>query len=690
MPYKRSTIALAIAALSAFPLAHAQQSPAQFQPPTREIDTVVIWGRGLDMIGEAKAASEGTVGYADFETRPVSRAGELVEVIPGVIATQHSGEGKANQYFLRGFNLDHGTDFSASVDGVPVNMRTHGHGQGYLDLNFIIPEIVERVDFRKGPYSAFSGDFSAAGSSRFVTHDRLDSNFAEVTVGENGYARGVGAVSMPFGGLNLLIAGEGQVYDGPWALDQDLEKINLLAKLSHENETSKFGIALYAYDSSWTSTDQIPQRAVDSGLIDRLGFIDPDLGGETARYALSANADWTHSDGSRTSVHAYGVDYDFRLVSNFTYFLEDPVFGDEFVQRDDRQVFGAAVEHVRSFDLGDRRGEVRFGADTRFDDIDDIGLFRSVGGIEKSAVRQDSVEELSVSGYGEVELPLTNTLRATLGLRGDYYDASVNALTLAANSGSADDTLFSPSLALAWRVVEELELYGNYGRGFHSNDVRGATIAIDPATGNPAEKVDILVAAEGAELGARWERDRLNATLSVFWLELDGELVFVGDGGTTEPNDATRRYGVELAAFWEATDWLVLDASAAYTDAGFQGVETTLEKIPGAVESVLAVGAVGRWGPFSSSLRVRHFSEAPLIEDDSVRSDGTTLVNFGGRYEFGQYEIKVDILNLLDSDDRDITYFYESQLRGEPTGVEDIHFHPVEPRQVRFSFRTRF
>ncbi|MBC7822099.1 MAG: TonB-dependent receptor, partial [Planctomycetaceae bacterium] len=465
-------------------------------------------------------------------------------MIPGVIATQHSGEGKANQYFLRGFNLDHGTDFSATVDGVPVNMRTHGHGQGYLDLNFIIPEIVERVEFRKGPYSAANGDFSAAGSSKFIIRNRFDENFAELTVGENNYVRGIAGASIELGEYDLLVAGEGQVYDGPWVLPEDLEKLNAVIKLTRQHETSTLSLEFFAYDSSWTSTDQIPQRAVDSGQIDRLGFIDGDLGGETSRYSATVKGSLIHGDGSTTSAQAYAVDYNFRLVSNFTYFLEDPVFGDEFVQRDQRQIYGGQITHDRPFQWGGRTGKLRFGADTRFDDIGDIGLFRSVGGVETSAVRQDKVEELSISTFAEVEVPLTDRLRATLGGRFDYYDATVDALTLAANGGSSDDTLFSPSVALAWRATDVLELYANYGQGFHSNDVRGSTITIDPVSGDPVEQVDLLVAAEGAELGARWENGDLNATLSVFALELDGELVFVGDAGTTEPNDATRRYGV--------------------------------------------------------------------------------------------------------------------------------------------------
>ena len=290
-----------VGAASSFLHANAEEDDSR-------LDTVIVHGRGIDLIGEASAATEGVVGYADFEDRPLSRVGELVEVIPGAVATQHSGEGKANQYFLRGFNLDHGTDFSATVDGVPINLRTHGHGQGYLDLNFVIPEIVERVDYRKGPYSASNGDFSVAGSARYATYDRLDRNFVEVSAGEGGYLRGVAAGSFDLSPrTHLLLAGEAQAYDGPWVLEQDLQKINALAKLTHKEGNAYYEVAATAYDSSWTSTDQVPQRAVQTGLIDRFGFIDDDLGGETSRYSVSANAAFDHDDGGSTTVSAYAV-----------------------------------------------------------------------------------------------------------------------------------------------------------------------------------------------------------------------------------------------------------------------------------------------------------------------------------------------------------------------------------------------
>ncbi|WP_084397263.1 TonB-dependent receptor [Henriciella aquimarina] len=660
---------------------------AQAEETENRLESVVVHGRGLELIGEAGAASEGVVGYADFEDRTLSRVGELVEVIPGAVATQHSGEGKANQYFLRGFNLDHGTDFNASVDGVPVNLRTHGHGQGYLDLNFVIPEIVERVDYWKGPYRAFNGDFSAAGSARYTTYDTLDESFVEVSAGESGYLRGVAAGSFQTGpDTSLLLAIEAQAYDGPWDLDQDLEKLNGIAKLVHDSGPWHFNLTGMAYDSSWTATDQVPLRAIQNGDIGRFGYIDDDLGGETRRFGLTGNASYAHADGAETKLAAYLVDYELSLFSNFTYFLEDPVNGDEFEQRDERTYYGGSICHAR--DLGPRL-KLRAGAEARIDDISDVGLFRTAGRMRLSTVRQDSVDETSLAAWGEIEAQLTNTLRGTLGVRGDYFKGEVDARSLPANGGEADDTMLSPKVALAWRPADGLELYANYGQGFHSNDVRGATIQIDPANGDPADPVPILVRAEGAEIGARLERGPLKASVAVFTLDLDSELVFVGDAGTTEANDASSRTGVEASLFWQPADWFVADLSAAWTDAEFDipGNETA---IPGAVEEVIGGGFVARFDPWTFSGRLRHFGSAPLIEDGSVESDGTTLVNFGASVDWRQATFGLELLNAFDSDDADITYFFESQLPGETSPVEDIHLHPVEPRQVRVSVRYRF
>ena len=649
------------------------------------LEEIIVSGRAIEHIGQAKSGSEGSVGYSDFENRPFSRVGELVEVIPGLVATQHSGSGKANQFFLRGFNLDHGTDFAAFAEDIPVNFRTHGHGQGYLDLNFIIPELTERLDFRKGTYFSDVGDFNSAATASFKTYDTLDSNIANITVGENNFVRGLLATSFDVAGGDLIIAGETSFYDSPFELDEDLEKYNLFAKYTRQDGDIDWRASLSVYDSEWTSSDQIPLRAVESGELSRLGFIDPDLGGETTRIALSGGFDTTN-----WSATAYALYYDFTLFSNFTGFLNDPINGDEFEQRDERVTVGGSVSYTQPFTLAGLPADLKAGGDIRYDDIFDIGLFNTAGRERLSTVRDDEVTELSLGSFAEIEVDLTDRLRASAGLRADVFTYDVNS-SIAVNSDDGSDTIVTPTASLAWNISDELELYANYGQGFHSNDVRGAAISVDPVSFDPVDQVDVLVRAEGAELGLRYEHGSFNATLVGFWLELDSELVFVGDAGTTEPNNGSERFGVEVNAYWHPTEWLEFDASAGYTDARFLDTAVGEDRIPQAVESVLTAGVtVGPIKGFTSSLRLRHFGQAPLIEDGSVFSDSTTLLNLGLYKEIGSIRLGLDVLNLLDSEDADITYFFESQLAGEANPVNDIHFKPVEPRQVRVSATYRF
>lgn len=660
------------------------QAPA-FPLPTdaQQPDDIIVYGRAIAQIGIAASGSQGTVGYKDFENKPLSRVGELVENVPGVIATQHSGTGKANQYFLRGFNLDHGTDFAGFVDGVPINMRTHGHGQGYLDLNFLIPELVQRIDYRKGPYFADVGDFSAAGTVKFTTADHLAQPIAQVTVGSYGYYRALAAGSTSVAGGDLLLGLDGTVSDGPWVLDERLRKVNALAKYTRGG----ISLGLTAYHATWNSTDQVPLRAIESGLIGRFGNIDPFLGGETTRIGLTGNGHF-----GNTEVSLFGLYYRFRLTSNFTYFLDDPVNGDEFQQRDQRGVFGGSIRHTMPTTIAGLPVTFVVGGDTRYDHIGKIGLYHTVKAVPIGTVRQDRVEEYSAALYGEATAALTSRLRLIVGLRGDIYGYDVHAQTQAANSGRGSDTILGPKAALAWRATNHLELYANYGETFHSNDVRGATITVDPKSGDPVGQVPVLVKARGGELGARVEYRRFSASIVGYYLTLGSELVFSGDGGTTEPNDATRRYGTEATLFWRPTGWLALDGSAALTHARFHDVAPGQDRIPNSVSTVIAGGATVDLGHHvSASLRLRHFGSAPLIEDGSARSRPTTLVNLGGYYTLGRLKLGVDILNAFDAKDADITYFYTSRLKGEASeGVDDYHLHPVEPRQVRVSLRYGF
>ncbi|MFT4672319.1 MAG: outer membrane receptor protein involved in Fe transport [Pseudohongiellaceae bacterium] len=661
-------------------------SQTTFSQDSDAIDELVIWGRSLQLIGTADSASQGVVGYADFSTRPMARVGELVEVVPGMIATQHSGPGKANQYFLRGFNLDHGSDFSTFFDGMPVNMRTHGHAQGYMDLNFIIPEIIERVDFQKGPYFADTGDFSLAGSSSMKTYDALDDGFTEITLGQRDEIRVVTANSFGFGEGNILYALEHHQTNGFFDLDQDVRKYNGLIKYTGDLGGVPSRVTFSAYDSQWTSTNQVPERALASGQIDRFGFIDPDLGGESYRYSLAATFDLND-----WNLNLYASSYYMSLINNPTYILNDPVNGDEFEQEDERVLFGGSLHNEAHSELFGIPVKRTVGIDTRYDDVKELNLFNTAGTRRIGSIREDDVEELSIGIFAEFQFSLTDRIRATLGLRNDYFDFDVNALQ-PDNSGSDSDSLWQPNYGLAYRLTENLELYSNYGRGFHSNDVRAAVNSIDPVTGDPTEKQDVLVQGEGGEIGFRFDTlTGFNIAFAYFELATDSELVFVGDAGTTEPSDPTRRSGVEINSFWQITEELVFDFTAAKTTGHFRGLPSNADSITDAHEEVAGAGLtyVGNNG-LTASVRIRHFGDAALSGDESILKDSSTLVNLGVSYSSSSWELGVDVLNIFDATDDDIAYFFESRLPNESAGIEDIHFHPSNPRSVRALLKMRF
>jgi len=660
-------------------------SPSALTQDNSIIEEILIWGRATQLIGTADSASQGVVGYDDFSARPLSRVAELVEVIPGMIATQHSGPGKANQYFMRGINLDHGSDFSNSFDGMPVNFRTHAHAQGYLDLNFIIPEAIERIDYRKGPYYADVGDFSLAGSNAFTTYDELDEGFFELILGNDNEARFVTANSFYFAEGTVLYALEHEQTDGPFVLEQNARKYNGLLKYTGEFAGIPTRTTAMGYSSEWNSINQVPQRAVTDGSISRFGFIDPDLGGESHRYSITSTFYFPSWE-----LNAYASNYYMSLINNPTYFLNDPINGDEFEQEDDRWVFGGSLRNESDTEIFGLPTTRTLGADLRYDDVNELNLFTTVSTRRIGSIREDEVEELSLGAFAQWEMQFTERLRGTLGVRVDYYDFDVTAKT-AANSGSDNESLWQPNIALAYTVNDNLELYANYGKGFHSNDVRTAITTIDPATGLPTEFQDILVQGKGGEFGLRYDNlNGFNLSFAAFELGMDSELVFVGDAGTTEPSGATRRSGVELATFWELTESLVFDFTAAKTDGHFIGVPSGQDSITDAHEEVAGAGVTLVRGNLTTSLRIRYFSDAALNEDNSIRKDDSTILNFGAEYDFGNWELGIDVLNLLDAEDDDVAFFFESRLPGEVAGVEDIHFHPANPRTVRAIVKFKF
>jgi hypothetical protein len=638
------------------------------------------------------AASATTISGAEVNAQPFARPGEALEVVPGLIVTQHSGEGKANQYFLRGFNLDHGTDLSIKVDGMPVNMPTHGHGQGYADINFMIPELIQSVNVRKGPYFADVGDFGSAGAVAIDYVNRLPKNILETTNGTFGYHRGLAAGSTAVGAGTLLAAVEGVKYNGPWDVPDNVRKLNGVLRYSQGTATDGFTLSAMAYSNGWNSTDQVAQRAIDQSIIGRFGTLDPTDGGVSSRFSLSSN--WAQSsEYGQTKVNAFAINSSLRLYNNFTYFLDDPVNGDQFSQMDRRTVYGLNASHAFDVRVAGIETQTRVGLQTRGDDIR-VGLFKTFQRDALSTVREDSVREGNIGLWADTTARWTDWLRTTVGIREDYFAGRVLSDT-PENSGNAQASMASPKAGIVLGPWYKTEFYGNAGYGLHSNDIRGATITVDPIDKvTPQDRVPLLVRSKGAEIGARTKAiEGLTSSLAVFVLDFDSELLFVGDAGTTEASRPSRRVGVEWTNKYKPVSWLTFDLDVAYTRARFTDFDLAGDRIPGA-PAWIASGAItfGNETGWFGALKGRYFGPRPLVEDDSVRSQASLIFNARAGYRFDNgLKLQLDVLNLFNARTNQIEYYYLSRLPGEPIGgVADRHVHPAEPLAVRLTLAGRF
>ncbi|MDX2218768.1 MAG: TonB-dependent receptor [Burkholderiales bacterium] len=660
------------------------------EPRVDKIDVTAPAGR------EAKSdtASEGTVSKEQLEHRPIARPGEVLEAIPGLIVTQHSGGGKANQYFLRGFNLDHGTDFRTTLNGMPLNHVTHAHGQGYTDVNFLIPELIERIVYKKGPYYAEEGDFSSAGAADIEYVRKLGQSSASLEIGQRGYRRLFAALGSTLGPGNLVIGIEGLRNDGPWEVPESLDKKNLMLRYSFAAMGGKASVMALSYRNKWNSNHQVPQRALDSGLISRFGNLDDSDGGDTRRDSLSADWQWMDESGY-LNASVFTTRYTLDLFSNFTYFAADPVRGDQFEQIDRRRVHGASVERGFTHGLGPVGKTVEsttaIGVQLRRDDIDQVGLFGTTRRARHTTFADNEVKQSTLSAHLRNTTQWTPWLRSVAGARIDEFKFDVKSF-VPANSGVVKDSIVSPKLALVFGPFDKTEFFASAGRSFHSNDARGTTITVDPATGDPLDKVNPLVKSRGAELGLRTELGPVQITAALWHLKLDSELLFVGDAGTTEATRPSKRKGIELSAFWSPKRGIYFDADVALSRARFSDSATEGEYIPGSIERTASLGVTfDDDRPWFGGLRIRHFGARPLIEDNSVRSPSSTLASLKLGYKLDRRaRIAFEVINLFDRKVSDIDYLYESRLRGEADPVTDIHTHPVEPRTLRLMLTYKF
>lgn len=659
---------------------------------------VVVQGNYDNKVGSTDAASAGTVTSKLIASRPALRSGEILEFVPGVIVTQHSGDGKANQYFLRGFNLDHGTDFATHVDGMPVNMRTHAHGQGYTDLNFLIPELVNRIDYRKGPYAAEDGDFASAGSARMRLFDRLPQGIASVTVGENGYGRTLLADSLERTPGTFLYGLELGHNSGPWEVSENLRKYNGLLRFSQGIDKEGWRLTAMGYKSQWRSTDQVANRAVDAGTIGRYGTLDSSDGGKTSRYSLSLGADGKAGIG-RYSASVYAIRSKLNLFSNFTYFLEHPsdlgddINGDQFEQAERRRVIGFDTKYFWPMEIAGLSMVNTIGLQGRNDRIDPVGLYSTEEQRRVATTREDRVRESSVGIWVENSTEWSSWLRSVTGARFDHYNFDVDS-SQPENSGSKAAQLVSPKLSLIFGPWSKTEFFVNTGRGFHSNDARGTVQTVSPKSGDPVDAVTPLVKTRGEEIGVRSEwLPGLQTSLAVWRLKVNSELLFVGDAGDTEASRPGRRRGVEWNNHYVAKPWLLFDVDLSASKARYSDQAEEGNHIPGAIEKVATFGVtVDSLGAWSGQFQLRYFGPRALIEDSSVRSRSTTLAYLRTGYVLTpKTKLSLDIFNLFDRKGSDIDYYYTSRLKGEDAaGVSDVHSHPVEPRTFRVGLTHRF
>jgi outer membrane cobalamin receptor len=634
-------------------------------------------------IGNSDAASQGVVQAELLQSRGLMRPAEALEFIPGMVVTQHSGDGKANQYFLRGMNLDHGTDFATSVNGVPINLPTHAHGHGYSDLNVLIPELVQNVRYKKGPYFASEGDFSSAGSAQFVYRTQLPRDLFDLSIGQRGYLRGLAAESRTVGeGLTLLSAIEHMQNNGPWTVPEHLRKLNTQFILSSGSPREGWTSSLSAYRASWSATDQVPLSLIDSGALGRYDSLDATDGAHTQRTSVSGT--WHQaSDQARTQIHWYALQYDLDLYSNFTYFQER-ANGDQFGQKEKRHAIGGSVSQSWQGTLGDRAMVNTLGVQVRQDHIR-VGLYDTVARTTENTVRDDTVRQTLLGLYAHNALTWGPWLRSVTGLRLDQLNAHVESHTQADHSGTASATRASPKLSLIFGPWQRTEFFYNTGKGFHSNDARGMTDATAPVPG--------LVGTRGHEVGIKSHAfTNLQTTLAVWQLNVDSELVYVGDAGNTEAGRPSRRTGVEWSNHWTPNRHWLLDANLAWTRPRYTDGSAVGTSIVNAITHMAHVNVAMRdMGPWSASVGMRYIGAASLVENNSLQSSSTltTHLRISRRID-SNLDVSLDVLNLANRMNNDISYYYASRAASMPTSQDDVHVHPAEPRTLRVSARLKY
>ena len=628
-----------------------------------------------------------TITAIDLKTNPVNSSQEVLRKVPGLFIAQHAGGGKAEQIFLRGFDIDHGTDIAISVDGMPVNMVSHAHGQGYADLHFLIPETIENIDFAKGLYAADHGNFATAGYVDFKTKDKLDENSFGLEYGQFNTSRIFAAIDLlkNVEGQNAYIASEYLLTDGPVESPQDFNRLNVMGKyvLGLKNQ-GKFSMLFSHFQSKWNASGQIPQRLVDAGTITRWGSVDDTEGGNSSRTNLAGSLTQVLGNNSFLKSNAFYSNYNFELFSNFTFFLEDSINGDQIRQHEARNIFGASSTLFQTTQLGNVDLEMSYGLGFRYDEVKDDELAHTLNRekILKHFAFGD-VNEANYYGFINAEFDFGKWL-INPSLRLDAFNFNYqNRLLSTGNNLSETKAILAPQLNFIYNPNPKWQLFFKTGKGFHSNDTR---VIVMQTTD------EILPAAYGADLGTVWKpMPRLWLNTALWYLFLEQEFVYVGDAGIVEPSGKTRRKGIDFGMRYQLTDHLFFNADLNYTYARSIEAEAGENRIPLAPE-LTSVGGFSYQSPngFTASLRYRYIKDRPANEDNSIVADGYFILDATTNYKIGNITLGVNIENVLNQEWNEAQFATESRLRNETESVEEIHFTPGVPFFLRGSVKYSF
>lgn len=628
-----------------------------------------------------------TIARLDLNTNPLNSSQEALRRIPGLIIGQHAGGGKAEQIFLRGFDIDHGTDIAISVDGMPVNMVSHAHGQGYSDLHFLIPETVSKIDFGKGPHYYDHGDFATAGYVDFSTRDYLKESFVALTLGQFDNLRTLGMFNLleNVKNQNAYVAVEYLANDGPYVSPQNFNRLNLFGKyVSFSPNNDKLSLTASHFTSRWDASGQIPQRAVDSGMITRFGSIDDTEGGETERTNLNVGFDKYIDDTSSLTMNAYYSHYAFDLYSNFTFFLEDPINGDQIHQKEERQIFGMNAKIKSDTQLGSIPLTLTRGIGLRYDIVNDIELSKTLNrSTLLENVQLGDLNETNINAFVNAEFEF-GKFRIAPALRLDYFKFLYNdKLQIDYSSLTETKTIVSPKLNFFWDVKENYQVFLKSGIGFHSNDTR----VVVAQNGK-----EILPRAYGVDLGDIWKPlPKLVVNTTLWYLFLEQEFVYVGDAGIVEPSGKTERYGLDFGVRYQFNDWLFFDSDLTLTHARSVEDPKGENYIPLAPDFTMAGGlSVNNLNGFSGGLRYRFIDDRPANEDNSIVAIGYFVTDFNVNYSIKNITLGLVIENLFDVDWNETQFATESRLQNELEPVEEIHFTPGTPFFIKGTIAYKF